>query len=190
MPANTVTYTDPTANLVVGTTYTYRVAATNLAGPSAWSNLATAAVTLPSTPVLTGALAAGPAAALTWAAVTGHNSYLLERSTDNGVTWAAIANPVAAAVSFSDSPLVAGTTYQYRLSAVNFAGNAVSNVVTVAVLPPDAATGLSATINGTGGVDLAWTLPIAGAPATSQSVQRSTDGGTHLDHAGAGSGAG
>jgi fibronectin type 3 domain-containing protein len=74
--------------------------------------------------------------------------------------------------------LVAGTTYQYRLSAVNFAGKAVSNVVTVAVLPPDAATGLSATINGAGGVDLAWTLPVLGAPATSQSVQRSTDGGT------------
>ena len=73
---------------------------------------------------------------LSWADVDGENGYILERST-NGTTWSQIATPGADSTSYSDTGLVAGTKYYYRLRATSSVGNsattttvnATSNVV-------------------------------------------------------------
>ncbi len=49
--------------------------------------------------------------------------YKIERSLDGGSTWSTlVANTASAATSYSDSGLQSGTTYTYRVSAINSAG--------------------------------------------------------------------
>jgi hypothetical protein len=58
-------------------------------------------------------------------------SYSLQRATGAG-SFTQVATPSAGALSFTDSSVSAGTTYQYRIAAVNSYGTSVySNVVSV-----------------------------------------------------------
>ena len=114
-----------------GTTYFYRVAAVNAVGTSAFSTEASAtpraAATAPSAPQSLAAVASNTTVALTWSrpasdggsTVTGYNVY---RGTSAG---GEAATPVASnltSTSYTDTGLANGTTYFYRVAAVNAAG--------------------------------------------------------------------
>ncbi|AGK52394.1 fibronectin type III domain-containing protein [Bacillus sp. 1NLA3E] len=168
--ANAVSFSDP--NLTPGT-YTYRVKAINGDLASDYSN--TTSATLVSTPVVPAApnnliasLQPGPAVKLTWTDnATNETGFILERST-NGGTYTVIAtldqNPATGDVNFTDSTVVAGISYNYRVKAVN--GNLSSNYsksVQISIpTPPKAPTGLQAqTKRGTttDTVSLSWNKP-------------------------------
>jgi len=98
---------------------------------------------------LTDALQAGPQVALTWKDnASNETGFVLQRSSDNGVTFSQIATPPAktgpgTTVSYTDSAVVLGTTYQYRVTSVGIGGqSAWSNVFTVPVAAPIAPTKL------------------------------------------------
>ena len=87
---------------------------------------------------LTAAATSATTVELTWTDDAGDETgFLVERSTDGGATFSALASAAADATSFVDATVVADTTYAYRVAAENAAGtSAWSNTATVTT-PPD-----------------------------------------------------
>ncbi|MEY4068921.1 MAG: hypothetical protein RLZZ332_1257, partial [Actinomycetota bacterium] len=103
-------------------------------------------------------------AALSWSAPTqaggaSVTDYLIEYSSNNGTSWSTFADGVSTATSATVTGLTNGTTYSFRVSAMNSAGtSAPTDVVRVAVGVPSVPTGLTATAGGAQ-VVLRWTAP-------------------------------
>ena len=116
-----------------GETYYYTVRAANSAGAGPQSNEATATPSSPVTPpsAPTGLAASAVSASqidLSWttpssnggSAITG---YEIERSSDSGSTWNEVsANTGSTSTTYSDGGLPPGTTFEYRVFAINSAG--------------------------------------------------------------------
>jgi hypothetical protein len=129
--------------LPANTTYTYRVSAINPAGPSSPSNTASATtlsgVTIPQPPTGLAATASTSSEIdLSWSApgndggspITG---YQIERSQDNGNTWSTVAsNTGSVSTTYRDTGLSSGTSYTYRVSAINSAGTSLPSNTTSA----------------------------------------------------------
>jgi len=177
--------------LTNGVTYYYKVAAVNSVGVSAQSNetFATSQLvqaTVPSAPTGLTATGGNGTAKLNWtapasnggSAITGYDIY---RGTSPG---GEAATPVAsnvAGTSFTDTGLTNGTTYYYKVAAVNAVGiSAPSGEASATPLAtvPAAPTGLVAS-GGTGQVVLSWTAPSSdgGAGITGYNVYRGTSPG-------------
>ena len=115
-----------------GTTYYYKVKAANGAGESAYSNVVSGKVVVtpkPAAPVVKiGNSAASGKPMLTWNAVEGATSYRIYRSTSRGSGYSLLGTVTA--TSYTNTGAKAGTTYYYRVKAVNDAGlSPYSNVV-------------------------------------------------------------
>ena len=136
---------------VTSASYQYRVVARNTVGyltefPSmtASSMSGTVGVNPPAAPnTLTGAVQAGPKVALTWKDnAVNETGFVLQRSSNNGVTFTDLATAPAKAgsggtVSYTDSAVTLGTTYQYRVASVGIGGqSAWSNVLAVPLAVP------------------------------------------------------
>ena len=116
-----------------GTTYYYRVKAVNDAGLSPYSNIVSGQVKSvtpkPAAPVVKiGHSAASGKPMLTWNAVSGATSYKVYRATSQKGTYSLLGTVTA--TSYTNTGAKAGTTYYYKVKAVNSAGeSAYSNVV-------------------------------------------------------------
>jgi len=127
------------------TTYSYRVRARNVGGPSDYSNVAT--TTTPQAPPAapTGLLATAASSSqvdLAWTDnATSEEQFEIERCTGWGCTdFAQIAVRGPNVTSFSDGGLAPGTTYSYRVRARNAGGPSdYSNVATAATNAPPVA---------------------------------------------------
>ena len=129
-----------------GTTYYYRVIATNAIGDSSPSNEASARPsapsTVPSAPTgLTASAVSSTQINLKWTAPTNNGGspitgYKIERSKDAGTTWSTIVpNTGTTLTSYADKSLTPVTKYTYRVSAINSAGSsAPSNAATATTL--------------------------------------------------------
>lgn len=123
---------------------------------------------------------------LSWTASTdnvGVTSYRVHRSTDS-VTF--VLAGTSTTTGFADLGLAAGTTYHYRVTALDAAGNesAVSNTVQATTpapdtTPPTAPTNLVATASGGSTVGLSWTASTDNVGVTGYQVFRSLDGVTY-----------
>jgi predicted phage tail protein len=180
--------------LAANTTYRFRVravdAAGNLSGYSAIVARATLAAdtTAPTAPTGLAATAVGPAQIdLGWTASTdnvGVTGYRVERCQGAGcTTFAQIATPTG--TSYSDTAPQPGTTYRYRVRAVDAAGNlstysTIATATTPAVQdnsPPSDPSGLTATAAGSGQANLAWTGSTDNVGVASYRVERCQDAG-------------
>jgi fibronectin type 3 domain-containing protein len=167
------TYSDNGLNN--GTKYYYKVAAINGGGISALSAEASATPepTAPAAPAGLAATAGSGSVTLNWTASSGATSYNVYRGTAAGSeSTTAIATGIANA-SYADNGLSNGTTYYYKVAAVNGGGTSpLSAEVSATPQPsaPAAPTGLTATA-GSGSVTLNWT---ASSGATSYNVYRGT----------------
>ena len=190
------------SELMPGTTYSYRVAAVNSAGTSAYYPAATKPVVsgtthdVPDAPTaLTATAVSGTQIDLSWNApasdggqpITG---YQLQFSED-GTSFENIEGPATnepttnGATTYSHSELMPGTTYSYRVAAINSVGTGTYHpVATEPVVSatthnvPDAPTALTATaVSGTQ-IDLSWNAPASdgGQPITGYQLQFSEDG--------------
>ena len=127
----TTSYTNTGAK--AGTTYYYRVKACNDAGLSPYSNVVSGKVKSvtpkPSAPVVKiGNSTASGKPMLTWNAVSGATSYKVYRATSQNGTYSLLGTVTA--TSYTNTGAKAGTTYWYKVKAVNSAGeSAYSNIV-------------------------------------------------------------
>jgi fibronectin type 3 domain-containing protein len=154
-----------------------------------WVQIGSANVTAPSAPQSLAATAGSGSVSLTWSppasnggtAITGYDVY---RGTSAG---GESATPVASNVSgtsFTDTGLTNGTTYYYKVAAVNSAGVSAQSGETsatpeqVQANAPSAPQSLTATA-GSGSVRLSWTAPASngGSPITGYNVYRGTSAG-------------
>ena len=116
-----------------GTTYYYRVKAVNDAGLSPYSNIVSGQVKTvtpkPAAPVVKiGNSATSGKPMLTWNAVSGATSYKVYRATSQNGTYSLLGTVTA--TSYTNTGAKAGTTYYYKVKAVNAAGeSAYSNIV-------------------------------------------------------------
>ena len=135
--ANTTSYQN--TGLSASTTYRYRVRATNGAGPSGYSNIASATTSAASSgaPAAPSNLVAVMYSA-TWVEVTwtdnstNETGFRLERCIGAGCTNFAVYSSAAANRTNYGHPATSGTTYRYRLAAVNYQGvSAYTNIAEV-----------------------------------------------------------
>jgi hypothetical protein len=109
--------------------------------------------------------------------------YLIEFSTDGGNNWTTFADGTATTTSAVVTGLTNGTSYIFRVSAVNAAGtgdpSAPSASVTPLALPPVAPAAPTATAGNTQ-ASLTWTAPFdSGSPITDYDIQYSGDNGAN-----------
>jgi fibronectin type 3 domain-containing protein len=170
-----------------GTTYYYRVAASNASGegPLSAERSATpvaAGPAVPGAPVGLLATAGDGEVALSWTAVSGATSYTVYWNTTGGVSTSDAYLDAGSAIVISHTGLTNDTRYYYRVSASNDAGEStlsseVSAYPSAVPMPPDEPQNLRA-FPGDGVVTLVWD-DVGGAD--SYTVYWSTDGYVSFD---------
>ena len=197
VPANTTTYADQIGRL--DGAYFYQVVATNTVGDTTLANFPVESANSPASNMasvgliasvppanptnLTASLLAGPQVLLSWLDnADTESSFIIERS-DNGGAFAMLTtvptNNSTGKVSYTDTTVTAGITYDYRVAAINAAGiSAYSNTATAIVpTPPAAPSGVVAAAmissNRYARVTLTW-MDIA-TDETAYVIERATD---------------
>ena len=182
-------------NLRPATTRHYRVAAINIAGMGAFSNVARATTdaTLAGVPRSLNAEAGGTSQiVLSWRAPTSDGGaritgYRIEVSENGGATWKdLVANTRNARTTYVHGGLEPATTRHYRVSAINRIGvggaSRVAGATTDATVP-DAPTGLAATATSPTRIDLVWVAPAydGGARISGYRIEVSETGAAWTD---------
>ncbi|MFM8240857.1 MAG: fibronectin type III domain-containing protein, partial [Actinomycetota bacterium] len=169
--------------LVNGTAYRFRVAAVTLAGTGAFTAASAAIipVTAPSAPTNVSGFGGNRLVNLSWSAPASTGGrpikdYQISFSTD-GTNYTVFADGVTAATSATVTGLTNGTTYFFRVRAIN-EGDMISGFgQSVGIRPFVAApapTGLTA-VGGDRSVALAWTAPATTQVITDYLIQFRTD---------------
>src|SRR5450631_2269063 len=154
-----------------------------------WAQIGSGTTSSPTAPQSLAATAGSGSVALSWsapvsdggAAITGYNVY---RGTTSG---GESATPVATNVStrsFTDAGLTNGTTYYYKVAAVNAVGTSPQSAQAIAMpqlvqaTVPAAPAGLVA-LGGSSSVGLSWSTPVSdgGSAITGYNVFRGTTAG-------------
>jgi hypothetical protein len=174
--ANGTTYSN--TNLSAAATYYYRVRAYDGPNHSPYSNVASATTqAAAAAPTNLSAVAASSSRiVLTWTDNAANEAgFKVERGTD-GVVFSQIAQLGANVTTYSNTGLIADTTYHYRVRAYDGTNHsAYSNVASALTLPPPAAPGnLVATAVSSSRIDLQWTDN--STYEAGFKIERSTDG--------------
>jgi uncharacterized delta-60 repeat protein len=180
-PATSYTAT----NLTNGTPYQFRVIADNgVTGEPAVVSVTPA--TTPGTPSNVVGANSGASVIVSWIAPvsTGGSpltDYTVQYSNDGGSTWATLSRPASTTRSATLTELVTGTSYAFRVAAVNAVGESVFSTQSLPVVAksrPGAPTSVSGT-PGASSVFLTWGLPIdtGGYAISNYVIERSADNG-------------
>ena len=172
----TWTHSDPT----LGTEYEYKVRAVNSAGDGPWSDAAKAtAYTAPAQVTGLGATASNGAITLSWSAPadggSSITSYTVEYSDGSSTSTA-----TASGTTWTHSDPTLGTEYEYKVRAVNSAGDGPWSdaAKATAYTAPAQVTGLGATASN-GAITLSWSAPAdGGSSITSYTVEYSDGSST------------
>jgi fibronectin type 3 domain-containing protein len=169
---NSITTTSrAVTGLSAGTTYYFRVYAVNAGGNSAASNSASA-ITRSAAPSISATANSTSQITASWGAVTGAASYTLQYSTSSGFSGAQQITGITT-TSRAVTGLSAGTTYYFRVYAVNAGGNsAASNSASAATqVNPPSAPSISVSTSSSTQIAVSWSS-VSGA--TSYRLQYST----------------
>ncbi|MGO8670935.1 MAG: malectin domain-containing carbohydrate-binding protein, partial [Capsulimonadaceae bacterium] len=166
-------YTD--SGLVNGTTYYYEVEALNAYGTSAPSSQASGTPEPGIPPAPAGLTATGGTTqvALAWTASSGATSYNVYRGTAAGGESATAIATALTTVTYTNTGLLAGETYYYKVAAVNTSGTSPQSTEASAITIAGVPAGVTATA-GNLQVALTWT---ASTGAASYDVYRGTASG-------------
>jgi titin len=169
--ANAVLYNN--TGLTADTSYFYRIVAGNASGDSTASAAVAGRTLLPAVAGVTATGVSTTQVNLTWTDSTGESAYNVERST-NGTVWTLVTTTAADATSYSNTGLAAGTTYYYRVRAVNAGGVSLvtANASALTVPPGTTLTGAAASAMS---IRLTW-LNVLGE--SGYRIERSDDGST------------
>ncbi|MBI3071126.1 MAG: hypothetical protein HYY84_03260 [Deltaproteobacteria bacterium] len=171
--ASTTVFSD--TSFAPGTWYYYVVRAQNATGAGP-NSLEAQVLTRPAAP--SGIIAAGgdTSIALSWDASVSATSYVVYRNIVSGEPYAQ--RGATSAPTFTDTGLIAGSSYFYVVMAVNDGGEGLFSNEVVALTRPPAPTDL-VTTGGNPLVGLTWDASVS---ATSYSIyRRDADGGVFVD---------
>ncbi|MCK9410644.1 MAG: fibronectin type III domain-containing protein, partial [Bacteroidetes bacterium] len=174
---------DGTTALVNGTSYDVQILAVNANGDGAPSATTAATPrTTPSAPTNVSGTSGNTQVSLTWTAPSDGGSaitdYVVEFNDGSG--FATFADGTSTSAAATVTGLTNGTSYTFRVSAVNAAGTGAISAISAAVTPrttPGPPTSVSGT-SGNTQVSLTWTAPTSsgGSAITDYVVQSSPDG--------------
>ncbi len=153
-------YTD-LFNLVTGTTYHYKVNAANASGGYSSSAYTGITAAIPSAPSLLRAnVASADGISLTWTDNSNNETgFKIERFDENSMVFSEIASVGTNIVTYTDTGVVAGGSYIYRVRSYNVMGNSsYTGEVTVNAWDPAAPTILRVTPVSSTKLDLAWSF--------------------------------
>ncbi|MFM8871433.1 MAG: fibronectin type III domain-containing protein [Actinomycetota bacterium] len=186
--------------LVNGTSYIFQVAAyyssTGQTGP--WSTSSPAYVPLgaPSAPLSPVSTAGNTQVALTWAAPSSNagssiTDYRVEYSSNGGGSWTVFDDGVSTTTSATVTGLVNGTSYTFRVAALNSQGT--GSYATFTAATPFSVPGAPTTVTPTAGssqATVSWTAPASngGSAVTGYAIDYSSDGGSNWTTASANTG--
>ncbi len=167
--------------LTNGTSYTFKVTATNAAGTgaaSAASNAVVPANTVPGAPTnVTATSFANTQSVVSWTAAASNGSALTKYTvTSSGGQTCTTANGTTTTCTVTG--LTNGTAYTFTVTATNGIGTGPASAPSAPATPstvPGAPTGVSATANGNAQSTVSWTAPASngGAPITGYTVTSS-----------------
>ncbi len=151
-------------------TYTYKVFAINSVGTSNSSNIVSAVPTqvssAPYTPTGLGATAASPTSiSLKWITPSSNGGspiigYKIEAKIGSGAYSILVVNTASSSTSYLNTGLIAGSTYTYRVSAINSIGTSnPSNEASATPTKTFVPTGVTATAVSPTEIDLSWVAP-------------------------------
>jgi hypothetical protein len=153
--------------LTNGTTYAFSVAAQNVAGTGSYSSNVTGIIPrgVPAAPTGVSGTAGDAMVSLTWTAPSNNGNaisdYVVQHSSDNGVTWTTFNDGTSATASAVVTGLTNGTAYKFKVAAVNVAGQGAHSTVSAAFTPSEAlapnVTGLTSTSISSSQINLSWT---------------------------------
>jgi ABC-type transport system substrate-binding protein/fibronectin type 3 domain-containing protein len=180
---NLLSYSDTA--VTSGTTYYYRISAVNAAGEGSQSNEASATVpTMPSAPQNLNAISSAAKISLTWnAPLSNGGSAITKYKIYRGPSAAgeSLLTTIGNQLSYADTSVAPGTTYYYKVSALNAVGEGPQSNEASAAVPaaaPSAPEDLQA-VSGVGQVLLTWQVPSAdgGSAIVNYSVYRGSESG-------------
>ena len=186
--ANSTSTSLNVTGLTNGTSYIFRVAATNSVGTGSFSTSSDAVIpqTLPGQPTGLSGTAGNDQAILSWVAPTDNGgrsitTYKVEYSSNAGNSWAEFTHPNSTSPSVTVTGLTNGTSYIFRVAAINSVGTGSFSSSSAGVIPqtlPGQPTGLSGSA-GDGEVALSWLAPAdnGGRSITTYTVEYSSNGG-------------
>ena len=162
--STTTTFTD--TSLAIGSTYYYRVHATNSLGDSDKSGIVNAlAGDVPAqTTGLTTTVLSDTQIRLNWTAPVDNaysiTGYKIEQSTDNVTFTVAVADTASTAVVHTISSLTPKTDYYFKISAINSLGTGTASTAVIGTTwdVPDAIADLSGSVSGSD-IVLTWSEP-------------------------------
>ncbi len=183
-----VSTTTTIPNLLVGTAYKFRVAATNAAGTGAFTSDSSQTVPfgVPTVPLNLLGTAGNAQVVLTWSepSSTGGSpitDYRIQYSSNSGNTWTTFSDSISADRTATVTGLANAVTYIFRVAAINAAGTGINSSNSPSVTPitvPGAPTSLSGT-PGNEVIQLTWLAPSfnGGSAITDYAVQWSDNNG-------------
>jgi hypothetical protein len=151
--------------LTNGTTYTFRVAAKNIAGtgPESTNSNAVIPQTLPDAPTSVTPTPGPAQATVSWSAGSDGGSPITGYEVTRYIVGVAQATTsIGVATQTTVTGLTNGTTYTFRVAAKNALGTGAQSAHSIAVTPrttPDAPTNVSATVGGAGQATVSWSAP-------------------------------
>jgi fibronectin type 3 domain-containing protein len=158
--------------LASGTVYYYKIKAVHGGVEGALSDYATA-LTFPGVPGgLTAIEQSASSIALSWDAVTGATSYKVYRAVNADGEYSCMAT--TGNTSYVDTGISDGTTYYYKVSAVNSVGEGILSTYVVC-MTIDTPNGLTATAQNTNSITLSWNI-VSGAASYKVYRSASADG--------------
>jgi len=172
--------------LTNGTSYVFRVAAVDSSGTGSWSGHSAAVVprTVPALPTNVTAMPGNGRVSLIWTAATSDGGsvvtdYTLQYSSNGGSSWNTFPHSATTARAATVTGLANGTSYVFRVAAVNIAGTGTHSVATPRVTPLAAGVGVPTAVAGNGYVDLRWTAPslVGMPPITDYAIRYSSNSG-------------
>jgi hypothetical protein len=175
--------------LTNGTSYIFQVAAKNSVGTGGYSVASSAVIpfTVPGRPTSVLVTAGINQVAVSWTAPTSDGGsaltdYVVEYSTNSGLTWITFADSISTTASVTVTGLTNGTGYVLRVSAKNAAGTGLPSVSSSAVTPRTAPSAAQSVVgvSGNAQVALTWSAPSSngGDAVSDYVVQYSSDGTT------------
>ncbi|NBW91734.1 MAG: fibronectin type III domain-containing protein, partial [Actinobacteria bacterium] len=174
--------------LTNGTSYVFRVAHVSAGVTGSYSDPSAAYIPFTTPPAPTGlsGTRGNTEVALSWTAPASNNGreitdYVVQYSNNSGTSWTTFTDGVSTTTSSTVTGLTNGTSYVFRVAAVNLAGTGTYTSNSSALVPatvPNTPTALTATY-GNASIALAWTAPSTGGTAlTDYVIQYSTDNST------------